>query len=297
MSPSKRPNLLNLYKGLIRVILDTGQPVVVFTESFKRDELCLDLEDEERVNFVETAIGGIDIWIKDFFPVSLGSNKLLSGVYAPSYLDNDYKKYIRNYVPLVSYYFDCVLSQLMPITLHCMNLTFDGGSVVCTPLNGGTLFVSNRVFGENEQFVVTTVENMFAGTLNEQFQVVFVPPYDYHFGHIDDSILYVPYKDCVITTSPYVHERFKDKVIFLDMGMDFSTERYARNIPLNCVVCDECCIIPDDFTSPHIREKVEESFRSLGIETIFFNKDIAKLHELGGSLGCITWRFLGKCPL
>ena len=225
-----------------------------------------------------------DIWLRDYFPISIDGN-LWSFVYNPSYmLKEPILKRIQQ-------------AKKKSRTKNVMEspLVLDGGNCVW---NNNYAVLCERVFKENTKFKKEEVKHELQLIFKNR-KLVFIPdlPGD-EFGHVDGLVRFVDEQTAIIQDMKISYSR-KLKQILQNSGVEVLTIPFhdyykhsgdpisARGFYLNYLRVGKTIIVPafGFQEDQQVKDQLEQLFPKLNIYQINCNK----IADLGGVLNCASW--------
>lgn len=234
--------------------------------------------------------GTKDVWCRDFMPIQIGTDHILSYQYTPDYLQDKTGLRLQTNIEDVFLANSNHLEHLQERTV-AINLVIDGGNIVKC---GDIVVMTEKVFVENKDKSPAEVE----GLLKEAFQCEFVfLPWDLSekYGHSDGIVHYAGGRKIIMTNyedfSPYYANRYK-KILgshFEIIPLNYSTKRkHARSWAyINFLQVGKLILIP--------QLGLEEDEQALEqISKVLPNCEVVGIPSLepvrrGGALNCISW--------
>jgi agmatine deiminase len=231
-----------------------------------------------------------DIWARDYMPVQIGPKRFMQFRYEPDYL--------REYPELRTTPTAVTKSLPKDWEFKTSILNVDGGNVV---RHGNTVLMVDKVFHENQVFLVTEVIEMLYDLL-EADRIIFLPWDDEDFiGHADGIVRFIDDQTVLINertdhTNPYfdvalraaLHNAgFKWEVLPLYLPDD-PTGVSARGLYLNYLDLGDKLFVPTyglKSDQPALVQ-LEKTFGSTKQIIPVPSDEIARE---GGVLNCISW--------
>lgn len=230
--------------------------------------------------------GTKDIWVRDFMPIQVNENELLSFRYEPSYLSK--RKDLKSDPKTV-----CELNR---ISTKFSVLNLDGGNVVQWK---NKAIVTSRIFRENPKRNFTSIKRDLGDLLNAE--IIIAPDLKEDMtGHVDGHLRFVN-KDTLLVNE-LKHEDRKWVKGFKEMARKhnfnyiempwFQTadEESAIGVYVNYLEIGNLIVFPifevKGNRDQEALEVIRQVFPNRKIEPININK-IAKE---GGLLNCVSWQ-------
>lgn len=233
-----------------------------------------------------------DVWARDYMPVQVTENKLVSFVYKPDYLQEE--KYIHLQTQP-----EQVLS-LLSIPYHKASIKLDGGNVVCSR---NKVILTEKIFEENHTLersqLIAQLEALF-----ETDQLYFVPRQSYDYlGHSDGMLRFLDEDTLLLNDYSRESKTFQKKLQKSLSGFSLEILPYnvyqnkdtanASGTYINFLHMKQGIILPA-FNNIAEDEKaysrIEELFPGECIEIL----GCSELASHGGVLNCISWSILSR---
>ena len=230
-----------------------------------------------------------DIWCRDYMPIQITTDKMVSYKYWPDYLVNRHKqKYITD-----SYLMAQNLEKEYPgIEFKHLGLILDGGNVVKC---GDTIVMTEKVFEENpnrpKYYVRKTLEDAFG------CNILFLP-WDRKeiYGHSDGIIHYLGENKILLTNyDDYSFAEYKSFKARLESKFEVITLKYPverKNMNnwayINYLQVGGLILVPqlgieeDEMALEQIQKAIPDTYSVIGVPAI-------EAVKMGGALNCISW--------
>ena len=256
---------------------------MIFVSSLLREKYPRDAENifsafaENGVEY--TLIGGRDVWVRDFMPITTRSGQFVSFRYEPSYLVG-FEESRTNFTRDIGY--------IEKVTFSDINL--DGGNAVFSP-SKQKVIVSDRIFSENPGASPSELTVELSRLLEADVTVIPSLKSDIT-GHADGCVRFLN-EDTVLANRPMTSHGFERRAIkalvkngFEVVNFPFFAGKGAVGCYINFLETEEYIFLPV-FDSERDFDAVSEA------QQIFRKKVVPiKLYDLprdGGALNCITW--------
>jgi agmatine/peptidylarginine deiminase len=220
-----------------------------------------------------------DIWVRDFMPFCLDNGQLVSYIYNPDYLqDQFYKKTITK----------------IPYKKNHLNLVLDGGNFV---RYRNKAIMTDKIFKENPKKSKDEIINEIKSIcMLDELIIIPKQPYDY-LGHSDSMVKFIDENSVLINDFSIESTTFNTKlkkalnnsnlrILSLKYSDDFFNENRNWGAYLNFLKIDNLIIVPIYGISEDklAINQLQNIYSDYIIETIELNEII----EVGGAIHCIT---------
>lgn len=220
-----------------------------------------------------------DIWVRDFMPFCLDDGQLVSYIYNPDYLQDEfYKKTITK----ISY------------KKNHINLVLDGGNFVRYKSKA---IMTDKIFKENpNKSKDEIIDEIKSICILDDLIIIPKQPYDY-LGHSDSMVRFIDENTVLINDFSIESNTFNTKlkkaltksnlkIFYMKYSNDFFTKKRNWGAYLNFLKIDNLLIVPIYGISEDklAINQLQNIYSDCIIETIELNEII----EVGGAIHCIT---------
>ncbi len=233
-----------------------------------------------------------DIWCRDYMPIQISRNEMVSYKYLPDYLVNDG---LQSYITDTRLMVQNIQKEFPYITIKSIDLIIDGGNIVkCND----TIIMTEKVFEENRDKSKSAVINL----LEKAFgcEVLFLP-WDRaeRFGHSDGIVHYIGGNRVLLTNyndfSPSYFQSFMTRLEkkFEVIPLAYPIEKKSKNnwAYINYLQVGTLVLIPqlgipeDQLAIEQISKVVPNTCHVIGVPAI-------EAVKMGGALNCISWNII-----
>jgi agmatine deiminase len=299
--PTGRDELIGFFDSFVDLLIrkaELSEIAILYRRGLKK-ELTRKFPDK-RIRFI--AIPSLqDIWIKDWAPIAISSDRAIKAHYHPAYLSQGDHRWAEGDDRSGFELCKTLGLRVIPLEVAGHEIVLDGGNFIH---NGqGTAITTNRIIADNENLFVQQIRDAFRMRLNiENLLIIPVEPGD-RTGHVDGIVRFITENKVVVATYP---ESYKEGKKFTDtlakfFKKTFQVFRVSNGTPSSITTEG----IPSAFGNylnylrigktiflPQYGIKEDEQakrFYKKFFDVIEVRYEIDKLAHLGGVLNCITW--------
>lgn len=306
--------LVKLYNEFLYYLIDYTTINVIINDKLIDVDTSIPFEEVKVLNLPSVK----NIWIRDWAPIltkdETGNTTAIKFIYSPTYLNKSESKSCDKAGRL--------LAHQLKIPIVEVPLILDGGNFA---YNGeGIGIVSNRVIGDNENYSIKEIKDIFSQYLGID-KLIFVPiePGD-ETGHTDGLLRFIDNKTLVVGSYPEDYKigdclipcqelkdsrKFMNNLVSLlqnELGKKYKIVRVTNSIPrnpdkqndvapafgnyINFIRLGKNILLPQ-FKIPEDTDAelvFKNNFKNLEIIPVHIN-GIKELSYQGGVLNCISW--------
>ena len=231
-----------------------------------------------------------DIWCRDYMPIQVTTNKIVTYKYWPDYLVN---KNMHDYITNSDLMSKQIANEFQNIKIKKIkDLVLDGGNVVKCD---NTIIMTEKVFEENSNWQKLSIINKLEKAF--ECEIMFLP-WDRleKYGHSDGIIHYLGNNRVLLTNyndfSPKYYKSFRDCIEkkFEVIPLSYPVKEKNKNnwAYINYLQVGNLLMVPqlgipeDTMAIEQIKDAVPDYINVIGIPSL-------EAVNKGGALNCISW--------
>jgi agmatine/peptidylarginine deiminase len=249
-----------------------------------------------RLNEFGTALeiipGTKDIWVRDFMPVKLANDRMISYQFFPDYLNNTVDSPFRSNTEAIC--------EAMNMPIEFSSLILDGDNII---KSDNSLILTDKIYFENTSLSKYELERKIKDTF--EIENLIILPWDRadRFGHADGMVRFINNETVLI--QGYYREmslKFQRKFFgaledaglnWLELKFDFEYQHPNNWAYINFLQTKDYILVPELGIAEDTAaiEQIRDAYSIYPSNKVQGIKCAELIRKGGGGLNCITWTF------